>query len=124
MAFSIVYKSGLNEYALYLDCVGGRGSHRGYEAAMTHLFRNYRKNSPAWKVSIYLSETLLSLLFIVYVNDKVLNKVFRSSDFLRLSERRPSLYQQHRSNNLAEQRRCEESFTHSRYTATMGHLQV
>ncbi|KAL1007305.1 hypothetical protein UPYG_G00084750 [Umbra pygmaea] len=42
-AFSIVYDSGLNEYALYLDCAGGVKA-RGYERTMNHLFRNYRKH--------------------------------------------------------------------------------
>ncbi|KAJ7986176.1 hypothetical protein DPEC_G00348060 [Dallia pectoralis] len=41
-AFSIVYQSGLNEYALYLDCAGGIGA-RAYAMAMSHLFKNYRK---------------------------------------------------------------------------------
>lgn len=40
VAFSIVYDSGLNEYALYLDCEG----QRGYQRTMSHLFRNYRKH--------------------------------------------------------------------------------
>lgn len=44
VAFSIVYQSGLNEYALYLDCEGQRKSHRGYERAMSHLFKNYREH--------------------------------------------------------------------------------
>lgn len=43
-AFSIVYQSGLNEYALYLDCAGGVPSHTSYERTMNHLFRNYRKD--------------------------------------------------------------------------------
>lgn len=43
-AFSIVYQSGLNEYALYLDCAGGITSHTSYEKTMNHLFRNYRKS--------------------------------------------------------------------------------
>uniref|UniRef100_A0A8C3B2C0 Carboxypeptidase n=1 Tax=Cyclopterus lumpus TaxID=8103 RepID=A0A8C3B2C0_CYCLU len=37
VAFGIVYNSGLNEYALYLDCEGGRRFHRGYERTMSHL---------------------------------------------------------------------------------------
>uniref|UniRef100_A0A3P8Y301 Carboxypeptidase n=1 Tax=Esox lucius TaxID=8010 RepID=A0A3P8Y301_ESOLU len=41
-AFSIVYESGLNEYALYLDCEGGVRA-RAYERSMSHLLRNYRK---------------------------------------------------------------------------------
>lgn len=46
VAFSIVYNSGLNEYALYLDC---EGSNRGYERAMSHLFKNFWKKSNAHK---------------------------------------------------------------------------
>lgn len=42
VAFSIVYNSGLNEYALYLDCEGDR-YHKGYERTMSHLFKNYRE---------------------------------------------------------------------------------
>lgn len=42
VAFNIVYNSGLNVYALYLDC---EGSNRGYERAMSHLFKNFRKKS-------------------------------------------------------------------------------
>lgn len=51
VAFTIVYRSGLNEYALYLDCDGVRRSHPGYEMTMRHLFRNYRKNLPAHSFS-------------------------------------------------------------------------
>ncbi|KAM3877493.1 lysosomal protective protein [Diretmus argenteus] len=43
VAFGIVYNSGLNEYALYLDCAGGVRSHKGYERSMQHLFKNYRE---------------------------------------------------------------------------------
>ncbi|XP_054626679.1 cathepsin A-like [Dunckerocampus dactyliophorus] len=43
VAFQIVYDSGLNEYALYLNCEGRRGFHKGYERAMSHLFKGYRK---------------------------------------------------------------------------------
>ncbi|GAA6227845.1 lysosomal protective protein-like [Lates japonicus] len=43
-AFAIVYESGLNEYALYLDCEGQERSHRGYERTMSHLFKNYKKH--------------------------------------------------------------------------------
>lgn len=49
VAFSIVYRSGLNEYALYLNCEGQRNSLRGYERAMSHLFRNYREHLPLHK---------------------------------------------------------------------------
>ncbi|XP_076583487.1 lysosomal protective protein isoform X1 [Chaetodon auriga] len=51
VAFNIVYNSGLNEYALYLDCEGDRRYHRGYERAMSHLFKNYRKHPHTHKVS-------------------------------------------------------------------------
>lgn len=44
VAFSIIYNSGLNEYALYMDCLGKRNIHKGYERAMDHLFKNYRKH--------------------------------------------------------------------------------
>ncbi|XP_035389366.1 lysosomal protective protein [Electrophorus electricus] len=47
-AFGIVYSSGLNEYALYLDCAGGFRSHRSYERTMLHLYKNYREH---WKIS-------------------------------------------------------------------------
>ncbi|KAM6981412.1 lysosomal protective protein [Aplochiton taeniatus] len=43
LAFGIVYESGLNEYALYLDCEGGVKSNKAYEKSIGHLFRNYRK---------------------------------------------------------------------------------
>ncbi|XP_037552162.1 cathepsin A-like [Nematolebias whitei] len=43
VAFSIVYKSGLNEYSLYMDCEGCRAYHKGYVRTMSHVFRNYRK---------------------------------------------------------------------------------
>ncbi|KAM9765048.1 lysosomal protective protein [Menidia menidia] len=49
MAFKIVYESGLNEYALYLDCEGTRAFHKGYERAMSHLFKDMRINLPALK---------------------------------------------------------------------------
>lgn len=66
VAFNIVYNSGLNEYALYLDCEGGRRSHRGYEMTMSHLFKNYRKNPHTHKVSVSVcGQVLLALLFIV-----------------------------------------------------------
>lgn len=51
VAFSIVYNSGLNEYALYLDCEGDRAYHRGYEMTMKHLFKRYRTQAHAYKVS-------------------------------------------------------------------------
>uniref|UniRef100_A0A3P8T3L2 Carboxypeptidase n=1 Tax=Amphiprion percula TaxID=161767 RepID=A0A3P8T3L2_AMPPE len=47
-AFSIVYNSGLNEYALYLDCEGYRKS---YERTMSHLFKNSKRNSEKLKLS-------------------------------------------------------------------------
>lgn len=54
VAFNIVYNSGLNQYALYLDCAGGKRSHKGYEMAMSHLFKKYRKNLHIHKVSASL----------------------------------------------------------------------
>lgn len=51
VAFGIVYESGLNEYALYLDCEGDRRSHKGYERAMSHLFKNFRKHLNIHKIS-------------------------------------------------------------------------
>uniref|UniRef100_A0A8C9TR07 Carboxypeptidase n=1 Tax=Scleropages formosus TaxID=113540 RepID=A0A8C9TR07_SCLFO len=42
-AYNIVYSSGLNVYALYLDCAGGVGSQHPFHFSMQHLFRNYRK---------------------------------------------------------------------------------
>ncbi|XP_040009848.1 cathepsin A-like isoform X2 [Xiphias gladius] len=50
VAFGIVYNTGLNEYSLYLDCEGNTRSHRGYERAMSHLFKNYRKHPHTHKV--------------------------------------------------------------------------
>lgn len=63
-AFNIVYNSGLNTYALYLDCAGGITSQR----AMMHLFRNFRKHWEANKVSLVRSNhavfqsTLINLI--------------------------------------------------------------
>ncbi|XP_029945667.1 lysosomal protective protein [Salarias fasciatus] len=50
-AFGIVYNSGLNEYALYLNCEGYGRSHRGYQWAMSHLFKNFRKDPHTHKVT-------------------------------------------------------------------------
>lgn len=52
VAFSIVYNSGLNEYALYLDCEGDRVYHRGYEVTMKHLFKHYRQQAHTYKVGV------------------------------------------------------------------------
>ncbi|XP_049574763.1 cathepsin A-like isoform X1 [Syngnathus scovelli] len=60
VVFNIVYNSGLNEYALYLNCEGRGGFHPAYERAMSHLFKNYRKRSndvrlsdgPSWAISL------------------------------------------------------------------------
>ncbi|XP_033845085.1 cathepsin A-like [Periophthalmus magnuspinnatus] len=41
VAFNIVYNSGLNVYSLYMDC---QGKYKAYEMAMSHLFKNFRKN--------------------------------------------------------------------------------
>ncbi|XP_062328123.1 cathepsin A-like [Osmerus eperlanus] len=54
-AFSIIYQSGLNEYALYLDCAGGVKSHKGYERSMHHLFRNYRKDWETYQLLKFTS---------------------------------------------------------------------
>lgn len=59
VAFNIVYNGGLNAYALYLDCEGGRATHRGYEKSMTHLFKNIRKHLHTLKVSVSLCEQVL-----------------------------------------------------------------
>ncbi|XP_051787611.1 cathepsin A-like [Erpetoichthys calabaricus] len=40
--FSILYDSGLNMYALYLDCAGGVGPYIRYIRDMENLFRNYK----------------------------------------------------------------------------------
>ncbi|XP_051560097.1 lysosomal protective protein-like isoform X2 [Myxocyprinus asiaticus] len=53
-AFHIVYNSGLNEYALYLDCAGGIGSQKTYRNAMVHLFRNFRKD---WEANHLVGRT-------------------------------------------------------------------
>lgn len=49
VAFNVVFESGLNEYALYLDCEGDRTYHKGYEMTMSHLFKAYRKNAHTYK---------------------------------------------------------------------------
>lgn len=53
VAFNVVFDSGLNEYALYLDCEGDRTYHKGYEMTMSHLFKAYRKNAHSYKVRLY-----------------------------------------------------------------------
>uniref|UniRef100_A0A3P9IWM9 Carboxypeptidase n=1 Tax=Oryzias latipes TaxID=8090 RepID=A0A3P9IWM9_ORYLA len=50
VAFNIVYETGLNEYALYLDCEGGQRFHRGYEFAMRHLFKMFKKQLHTYKL--------------------------------------------------------------------------
>uniref|UniRef100_A0A2I4CUG1 Carboxypeptidase n=1 Tax=Austrofundulus limnaeus TaxID=52670 RepID=A0A2I4CUG1_AUSLI len=50
IAFKIVYESGLNEYALYLDCESHQAYHQGYVRTMSHVFRNFRKNLHAYKL--------------------------------------------------------------------------
>ncbi|XP_017297319.1 cathepsin A-like [Kryptolebias marmoratus] len=50
VAFNIVFESGLNEYALYMDCEGSRAYHKGYLRAMSHVFRHYRKNQHIYKM--------------------------------------------------------------------------
>ncbi len=56
VASNILYDGGLNFYALYLDCEGGRKLNRGYERSMTNLFRNYRTQPNTFKVSVSLCE--------------------------------------------------------------------
>lgn len=58
MAFNIVYNGGLNAYALYLDCEGGRVTHRGYEKSMTHLFKNIRRYLPTLKSADQVSPSV------------------------------------------------------------------
>ncbi|KAL2076897.1 hypothetical protein ACEWY4_027498 [Coilia grayii] len=53
-AFRIVYESGLNEYALYLDCAGGARSQAAYRRTMSHVFRAYRKH---WEANNVLSSS-------------------------------------------------------------------
>ncbi|XP_041930050.1 cathepsin A-like isoform X2 [Alosa sapidissima] len=53
-AFGIVYESGLNEYALYLDCAGGARSQTAYQRTMSHLFKSYREH---WQANNLLSST-------------------------------------------------------------------
>lgn len=62
------------------------------------------------------------LIFLLML--KILTEVFRWSAFLCVSGYSPPLHQQHCSDELAEQRRREESLTHTRHTATVGPLQV
>ncbi|TNM91163.1 hypothetical protein fugu_003452 [Takifugu bimaculatus] len=52
VAFSIVYNSGLNVYALYLDCEGNRAYHKGYEMTMKHLFKHHRKQAHTYKFPV------------------------------------------------------------------------
>uniref|UniRef100_A0A673ZH41 Lysosomal protective protein n=1 Tax=Salmo trutta TaxID=8032 RepID=A0A673ZH41_SALTR len=56
LAFSIVYDSGLNEYALYMDCEGGVRA-RAYERSMSQLFRNYRKHWDTFQVPSVTGQT-------------------------------------------------------------------
>ncbi|MBN3317875.1 PPGB protein, partial [Atractosteus spatula] len=53
-AFNIIYDSGLNDYALYLDCAGGVGTAARYHRDMQNLFRNYR---PHWDTSLLPSSS-------------------------------------------------------------------
>ena len=71
-AFSIVYDSGLNEYALYMDCEGGVGA-RAYKRSMSHLFRNYRKHwdtfqvsAPLWRNTVFKSILALDFVSLVF----------------------------------------------------------
>lgn len=51
-------------------------------------------------------------------------EVFRPSEVHCVSGWGPSLHQQHRSEELAERRHREESFTHRRWSAAVGLVQV
>ncbi|CAL1604035.1 unnamed protein product [Knipowitschia caucasica] len=55
VAFNIVYDSGLNEYALYLDC---QGKNRAYERAMSHVFKHFRKNAKGRKLAGLINPSL------------------------------------------------------------------
>ncbi|XP_008308464.1 lysosomal protective protein [Cynoglossus semilaevis] len=57
-AFHFVYESGLNEYSLYLDCEGGNRYHPAYKRAMSHLFKNYRKNEHSRKFTGRVKSTM------------------------------------------------------------------
>lgn len=54
VAFLILFESGLNEYALYLDCAGGIKSHKGYERSMENMFHSYREHWKNLKVIYFL----------------------------------------------------------------------
>ncbi|XP_028257763.1 lysosomal protective protein [Parambassis ranga] len=51
VAAGIIYNSGLNVYALYMDCMGRSSSHRSYDRTMSHLFKNSWKHSHTQKIS-------------------------------------------------------------------------
>lgn len=63
VALNAIYGSGLNEYALYLDCEGGLQSHRGYDLAMSHLFKNRSNALQNLKVAPPPSAAVHSLSF-------------------------------------------------------------
>lgn len=52
VAFGIVYNSGLNEYALYMDCEGQRSS-RAYDWTMSLLYKSYRNHGHEVSVCLW-----------------------------------------------------------------------
>ncbi|KAK1161917.1 lysosomal protective protein [Acipenser oxyrinchus oxyrinchus] len=57
-AFSIMYVSGLNVYALYLDCAGGVGPYKRFQRDMGLLFQNYRLR---WDKALPAGDSLKSV---------------------------------------------------------------
>lgn len=106
MAFGLVYNSGLNEYALYLDCEGQRRSSRVYERTMSLLFRNYRNHPHTHKVTLQKQVFVhsMSVLHLSWVLMIVFIEVFSTEKFLHHSGGSPTLHQQHSPDELAEQR--------------------
>lgn len=99
-AFNIVYNSGLNTYALYLDCAGGVTSQR----AMMHLFRNFRKHWEANKVSLVRSNHANRLLIYFDKLDRTKGKcTFDCSVSRKFSKcsGSASMHQQYCSDELA-----------------------
>lgn len=124
IAFSIVYNSGINEYALYLDCEGDRTYHKGYEMTMSHLFKTYRKNTHTYKVSAFHPWTNAIHFLFFWSHNSAPILVSRWSSLPHVCGQSPTLHQQFRSDPLAEPRQREESPTHTWCFASVGHLQV
>ncbi len=98
-AFNIVYNSGLNTYALYLDCAGGVTSQR----AMMHLFKNFRKHWEANKVSLIWSKNaVFQSTFIDFIHFPF-DRSFDCSVSRKYSKcsRSASMHQQYCSDELA-----------------------